>query len=492
MGQQVSSDQWDYRLFRDTEEEVMLELEASGPWQVKVRHGSGPQASEHSQTVENHLDLTPFLPERGEFFVAITPTNESQVKRVAFRFELPPQPLHVKSFLFFTILSVICWSALLGFLLPMKLTDAPADDEIAHPWLHRIVCYLLGLIVLLIIMDGHWWRAKDFDDQYALGPAAALARHGFDADRLFFRARVRPTFSAYEAPLQSVIPLQFASTSRWNTDNWRRWFDKYDRPNRFFAELIYLENTILALLTLLGTGFLVGRMGRVLGLDRTQALAATGITLLLLLHILDNVVSFSFTSALVWGAPAAAIWALSIGGKPRCIIAGLIAGAAVLAKETAVSVGFAIFFLLLLHLLKRQNWRKRLVEVLLYVASAVALPLIYFTLIIPGGFDNLLDLFREHSLQHSLYPKSYILLTPSEALKNVWQFGGVLPLVALIGFIRDRRRANVPTLGSVFFLLWTLGACSIFFSPYILPRFFNDFIPPLAYFCSLIIPRSSK
>lgn len=487
LGYDAQGKKWDLRLFRDVNEKVQLVFNAPQHMPIRVASPINGEWKTFDQVVIGESDLTALMPERGEFFVHVHSPNNSTPFHLRLLFARPPQKLNAGCFAFFLILSAVCWTALAWFLLP--IWDSIQSTSTYNKWRYRVSAYALGAIVLLIVLDPHWWRAKDFDDQYAMGPAGAMARHGFDADRLFFRARVRPAFPAFSLPLQYAFPLQFISTSKWNTDNWKRWFDKYDRPGPNFAHFLYLENTLVALALLLGSGFLVGQIGNALGLGRVQALVASAIALLLLWHILDNVITTSFTTALIWTAPAALLWALQKIGWIRFLAAGIVAGAAVLAKETAISVAGPIAFLLCYHVLKGNHRVRRIAEIAIYAGASLILPLAYYLFIIPGGFGNVTELFREHAFQQQLYPHSFIDLTFTEAMKNLWKFCGPLPIVAVAGLVCQRKREQRFGLGVLVLLTWTFSACTIFFSPYVLPRFFVDFIPPLTCLAALTLPK---
>jgi len=111
---------WQYRLFRDVGERVGLATEPPVAGGLVLEHRVTGTAQRLTLPFDGELNLTPHLPERGEFFLTLTPANSSpQAIRIVFT--LPAQPLDYGRFFFFVALSVTIWVALARFLLPFPL-----------------------------------------------------------------------------------------------------------------------------------------------------------------------------------------------------------------------------------------------------------------------------------------------------------------------------------------------------------------------------------
>jgi hypothetical protein len=451
-----------------------------------------------------HLDLRPFLDEPGEFFVHLDAKPSSttgagegvRVEGVRFSFDLEPVSRRLGVWAWFAALSALCWAVLAFFLTPgalwagVKATPLPSQHGAAVK-VALSVCLAVGLC--LIAADWRWRGTKDFDDVYAIAPAAALARHGFDPDQLFHRARVRPAFTAYLSPLQAIFPLRFASTSKWNADNWKRWFDKYDRPDATFAGFRYREFSAVSLLLLFGAIGLAGRLFGAAGMLDIQRLVALAVLAGVFVLILDNVVTFSFVTAMLWSAVAAAVWAIRRGGWAAMVWAGCALGAAALAKESALSVVPPVATALAFHVARSPNRRRATAQAAAYVGAAAIWPLLYYAAIIPGGLGNLAELFEEHTLQQRLYPDSFVPLTPWQALLNLWRFSGPFFAAALVGLALEIKRGRGRNFWTLFFAAWALGGCVAFLSPYVRPRFLVDLAPAIAYFTGRVIaPHDSS
>ena len=218
-----------YRMFLDGGEACAV----SGAWDsggedeldFRLEWRKNTIASRRPPRGEFEIPLSPELPEHGEFVLHVSSTGQgdvSQTEPLRFEFESPPPRKHWGAFLFYALLSVICWIGLVRFLFLDAIPRECDSNLLSTPKANRIsiLCLLAGCI--LIALHPHWRNSKDFDDFHTIGPAAALAHDGFDAGQLYFRSRVRPSFTAFAIPFNSLFPLQFASTSKWPTDNWKR------------------------------------------------------------------------------------------------------------------------------------------------------------------------------------------------------------------------------------------------------------------------------
>ncbi len=480
-----------YRLFMDHAERATLEIEwqgQAGALAIQVSRRGRMVCESYPKPGAARLDLAPYLAEPGEFFVRIAAAaggTGAVVRSARFVFELD-HGTRWKSWLFFAALSAAVWSALVGGLWPRRRPRWRSQWRrmARRPARIALALGLAGALILLAA-NGLWRTQKDFDDVYAIGAAGALARHGFDADRLFFRARSRPAFAAALAPLQAILPLRFASTSKWNTDDWKRWFDKYDRPGVAFARFAYKEHSALALAALFGAIALAGRLFRVARLGRAPWLAAMIALAISIGHILDNVIVFSFETAAIWAALAAIVWAGRRESAAAMAAAGLACGAAALAKETALAIAPPAVFALAAHVYRSSSRWHGLRRAALCAALAAALPSIYFGAIVPEGFGALRELRENHAFQMQLYPRSFPPLDAQRAAAALWGFGGIFLLSGAAGALAvsiRMARFRVAPFWPLFFAAWALGAFAPLLSPFALPRFFIHLGPPMAYF----------
>jgi len=332
-----------------------------------------------------------------------------------------------------------------------------------------------------------WWHQKKFDDVRAISNAAALLDSGFDVDALYFRGRTRPGFIAWACPLVRLHPQTILRVQKTPADFYSKVWEEYDRDDASYAKWFQLALSMYAL-ALAGVSLvLIAAIGLHLGLHRAAVPLAVLAAACFFRRALDIPITQTFvffinlcavTAWLQWLEwERAGAW----GRGSWLALAAFLMGLAILTKTSTVTsiVPIVLYQIVLLCAPGRPSSDRRAdaTRFLLYWLIAGVVVIVWFQGFLGGAFTEYGQFWKEHAAaQSSQEYEATSIAGIIGAFRNVFGIGGlVLVAAGLVGAVVRRWRVHV------FVWFWILGAAAVFAMPYIFPRFFQYFIPALAF-----------
>ncbi len=451
------------------------------------------------------LDLSSYLQEGHYIFVTlhsramVENTDEAKatgllpaIAGVSFQFQRDrAHPMSVLNAAFFGLLCFLCWRLVIGFMLPLAW-GAIRFPKSASPFRKALAWILAGLLVLAgiaLLAHSLWYAPKLHDDRWALSNSRLLALEGFDTQDIFFRSRVRPGFMAFMLPLQSCLSHQVETVSYTHSDGKQRLFYVFDRTAKPFGPRVYPEATALAFFLLLTSCLLVARIAFTLDSGPgalPRGLITAGFALLLWYRILGSTMVSPISLSITWSFQVVAMllfvraWKRGKSWKPW-IEAALATGIAILFKESAISF---VLPLLLFQLLSLFLWNKKKILISRYACFwtiAAILPLLYYALILDGGFAEISQNLRQHVGSQEIL-EGYLQTTPSGIFRGLFITFHIGIILATLGVLFAILQKRVQSPSHIFFLLWFIGAATVFLLPFFYPRFLIYMIPTIAWF----------